>query len=627
MWIAKASDWDASHTPLSTYFIERLKQKLDPSEIISNRHRTTNGYTLVHEIISVASVTIKRVKNSNRLKSLLEEAKDKLLDTNIINDHIIGKFHPDIADFYRRINTSDLSEREIQTIYKKSKIFAARLDKEYFENIQSEIRTIDFRSKKFVRNATQIDVLIDCIIPYLLYVGYSVTALSDIAFRNIFKVNGVSTATRFLDRFKGYNNDCQLCIIVPKQFLSDFKYIKDEAEKKSLQLSEAALEEVNFLFPATKKLSIDEASFVIYLGNFSFPDPHNFIRTLYDNALRNYVIARDRMSLSLFLNFFDNVYWRFSRDIGPSIHYFNTTNATQDPLNVKNRTNTLTSTLMKLSLDFDLSFDRDADIPNIPAINDSLYYYNLAIRSKSLENSLSLLWTALESLIPYRFKDTDIENVQYFVSKSLSAGVIGRELTSFAMRFVETNTLNGGPLENNGIKCSYLSFTVSTMKAWATWLSVNYAGHTTDPFDPIKDASNLLAFEFSRLNEIYSGVHSRHGTVEYWLNKVKKSEALIKYQLDRIYLHRNQIAHTGKFINEYTNLWSHLEWYIGKLLSYAVTRFFKENSLDINKEKIFMELEADNDYVFALLETNKHKKIKDSHDLFEKVFAHSWQFF
>ena len=38
----------------------------------------------------------------------------------------------------------------------------------------------------------------------------------------------------------------------------------------------------------------------------------------------------------------------------------------------------------------------------------------------------------------------------------------------------------------------------------------------------------------------------------------------LDFQIQRIYVHRNQIIQFGDFINEYTNLWMNIEWYTGK---------------------------------------------------------------
>lgn len=103
---------------------------------------------------------------------------------------------------------------------------------------------------------------------------------------------------------------------------------------------------------------------------------------------------------------------------------------------------TLLETLDTTKRSYEFEFNIEDGIPYIQEIRDSLYYYNLALGSKSIENSLSLLWTSLETLLPYRLMNNDIENVQYFVSKSLSIGAIGREVTSFASRFINTNRAN-----------------------------------------------------------------------------------------------------------------------------------------------------------------------------------------
>ena len=90
-----------------------------------------------------------------------------------------------------------------------------------------------------------------------------------------------------------------------------------------------------------------------------------------------------------------------------------------------------------------------------------------------------------------------------------------------------------------------------------------------------------------------------------------------------IYLHRNQIVHSGKFINEYSNLCSHLEWYIGKLLSYCVLSYIKlDDKSKFNKAAIFYELEAHSENIKNQLKNNSDKKINAiSMGLSEKLRA------
>jgi hypothetical protein len=87
MWIAKKDEWDESHTDLTKYFIEKLKQRVDYEETISNRHRTTNGYTLINEITEVAFLTQKRIKSVHRLISLITESASSIIRSSITNDY------------------------------------------------------------------------------------------------------------------------------------------------------------------------------------------------------------------------------------------------------------------------------------------------------------------------------------------------------------------------------------------------------------------------------------------------------------------------------------------------------------------------------------------------------------
>ena len=99
----------------------------------------------------------------------------------------------------------------------------------------------------------------------------------------------------------------------------------------------------------------------------------------------------------------------------------------------------------------------------------------------------------------------------------------------------------------------------------------------------------------------------------------------MKYQLQRIYLHRNQIVHSGDLVNEYTNLWMHLEWYVGKLIAFSIINDLVYNNTD--QVDIFTKLEADHQHIMNLLGSRKDQKIKDNKDIFSTIFEHTWQSF
>lgn len=612
------NEWDSSHTPLSKYFIEKLKQQVDFEETISNQHKSTSGYTLIKEIIEVSKLAIKREKSINRLISLVNEAKSKTLKFSILNDYILIKYYPDIVSYYTDLNEKKLKDnsKNVNDLITKSQINFKRIEERYFNDIIDELKKIDFSEDKFERNSKIIDNLINCAIPYLIHKGYSVTSLSDISYKFIKRQSGEKAPIRILNKFRNQLSYFEFIIKTSDNGI-ELKTITDYLDKKEVTYSIILdYEDIKHNFisnihtTSSKYIKIKRQTI----------DPHNYLRNLYEISLKRYVISKSRQDLSPLNDFFDRVFWRFDTES----HKFEKSNFNLDPLNVSKRKSTLLQTLTLLSKSHNYDFDTETEIPNIEQISDSLYYYNLAIGSKSIENSMSLLWTSLETLLPYRLKDNDITNVQYFVSKMLSIGSIGRELLSFFRRYNDSNWINNKCLDSIGLYTNYINFN-GGLKTYYDFISKEYT-KKDDPFGLLNNCSPLLAKEFCRLNDIYTGKNNE--TVKYLIDKVSHSEDSISYQLDRIYLHRNQIVHSGKFVNEYSNLWNHLEWYIGKLLSYCVLEYYKlEDKNQFDKKEIFLNLEAYVDNVKNLLEINKEKKISEINKVANEILQQPWQYF
>lgn len=618
MWVSKKTDWSKKHTDLTKYFIEKVKQQVDYDEIISNKHRTTNGFTLIKEIIDVAELTLKRRKSYRRLESLLLESTDALVRSNIRNDYILQKYHNDIPEYYNDIkNKIKDDENLIKDILLKSKIFYFRLEKDYFENIKFELKSIDYESKEFYRESDRIDLIISNLIPYLLFIGYSPTSISDIAYRMVKKDFGIQTTSRFLSHFDNKRLDYSFLIFTNSES-EEFQHFKDYFDRKNIDYSSVNLQTFNRL-RVNRNLDLQPSEQVFEI-HYTCLDPHNFIRNLYEKTIRKHILEQSRTSLSFFNTFFDKIFWRFSK----SELIYQPSNIKVDPINIKRRKSTLHETLKLISEENNFNYQNK--LPIIPDIQDSVYYYNLALGSKSIENSLLLFWSSLESLIPYRFKATDIENVQYFVSKSLSVGAIGRLISSFSFRLIDSSEFDKNiDYHKLGIKPEII-FKSDKFSYWAVWLSDDTKIKTPDdPFNTFKSASNLLCKQYTYLNDLFSGYNNVF-KVKDLAEKINASQKSIEYQLDRIYLHRNQIVHSGKFINEYSNLWLHLEWYVGKLLSYCFLKYYEDpNSFE--KERVFMELEGDHDLVLNLIKNHKDKPVKDIGFAFNKLLQHTWQFF
>lgn len=618
MWVSKNTDWHHKHNDLTKYFFEKVKQLVDYDEIISNKHRTTTGLSLIKEICDVSELTLKRKKSFKRLESLILESIDSSITSNIKNDFILTKYHNDIPEYYMQLkHRIKDDENFIKDTLLKSKIFFLRLDSEYFQNLKYEIQNFDFDNQKFYRASSHLDKIIETLIPYLLFCGYSPTTISDIAYRMVKKPFGTLSPIKFLQHFKSKPAVYDFLFITEKDS-SEFASFHHYFIKKKVKFGVTNIDNVKKLFNS-RGIKIQENE-CVYEITHECSDPHNFLRNLYEKSIRRFVLQQKRESLGYFNNYFDKIYWRYSG----ANHIYQPSNVKVDPINIVKRKSTLNDSLKLISEENKLNYS--GELPIILEIQDSVYFYNLALGSKSIENSLMLLWSSLESLIPYRFKNTDIENVQYFVSKSLAIGSIGRTVSSFGFRLIDSSNFHKDlNYFNLGIKPEIV-FTPDKFSYWAVWLGDDSKLNTErDPYIFLKSSSNLLCKQYIYLNKLFSGSDNIYKTEDI-INRISSSQKSIEYQLDRIYLHRNQIVHSGKFINEYSNLWLHLEWYVGKLLSYCFLRFYNDPE-NFDKEKIFMELEGDYDLLMNMLKNHSNKKVKDIQFAYSKLFQHTWQFF
>ncbi len=615
MWTVKNDNWNDKHTSLSKYFLELVKQRVDSGELISNRHRTTNGHTLLAEIILVASLVQSNPKFKSRLTSLIDESRDTSLKSNITNDFILKNYFPDIVKYFKEFDTKRLDHsNHFSDFLHNSRVKYERTLKHYFSFLSGEIEKIDFKNEdQFIRNSETINILVDLLIPYLLYVGYSATSISDLAFRYVSRQGGFTAIEKFLKNFDIKDSEYKFLFKVPLQSL-EFKFMRDNLNEDKVKIKSVKFEKIKEkILQDGFEPKVKEELFEVTAEAM---DPHNFIRSIYDVGLKRFVASKERMSLSFFNQFFDKILWRFSK---ASEHKYIKSSIYIDPINTPFRVNTLKQTLSRLSKDYDFKFDKNSEIPHIENLFQPIYFYHLALGSKSIENSLALLWTSMETLLPYRNKSSDIENVKVFVSKSLSIGALGRDIMSLAVRFIETNKSNDNGLSSLGNP--QFGFKPSNIVSWANWLTTSFEKEN-DPYKSIKNHSNLLCKQFCHLNDVYSG---KIWTCEDLLNRIQRSSKSISYQLDRIYLHRNQIVHSGKFINEYSNLWSNLEWYVGKLLSLAVFNHLVGMNYDI--ENIYQELEGDYEQIVNLLEVNRDKKVSEIQSHYPILFEHSWQSF
>lgn len=350
---------------------------------------------------------------------------------------------------------------------------------------------------------------------------------------------------------------------------------------------------------------------VIYY-NVPTQDPVSFVRKEYEFLLRNLVISKDRRSLSAFTNFFKNSYWRKTNS---NAGLFTKIKIDSDPISVASRKSTLLLSLINNRKIKNFDDKSQLDFIKDEQTKKAVYYYNLALGSKSIENSISLLWTSLECIIPYRIHASDIENIKYLASKVFSVGSFNRDLHYLIRRIIVANQVNNGCFNDIGIGELPDFYFKDNAPNWLDWLK----NDSDKKFEKFNNISELLAYEYSELIKPIID-----GNLEFILKRIDSSKDSISFQLQRIYLHRNQIVHSGDYINEYTNLWVHLEWYVGKLLYHII----KETEIEANYhciESLFLNLESEFDYCYSYISKNKNKKIADSSKIISSLLEFDWQ--
>lgn len=609
MWIAKSNLWSKKATAFEKFAVERFIQRCDYLETINKKHRTTNGFVQIQELIRYAQLAYKRGRTVKTLISLINEAKSDLIMQNIKNDYIIGKYFGDLRQFILDYNPEHLLSSNsqpnlttLQSLLHQLKIFSIQLEKHYFDCIKTEFTQLKQDEQEFDRSATVMCNLIDLILPYVLFKGYSLSSIKGLLTRWFMKgyhiqFNKIFSIFPFkVERFSFY-------IKVDDDNVLEF--LKHNLAPE-LDIKFNTAENVSPLFVSKYEFQTNDQ---VLTYNFEAYDPHNHIRNFYDQTIKRYIVSKERSSLSYFNNFFAKTYWSFEN----KTDNINKIYLDGDPVSIDSRSSTLRKTLHECGQLSDVPYS------NSEALNNAIFYYNLALGSKSIENSILLLWTSLETILPFRIANSDIECVQHFVSTTLALGSIGRDVYSFASRFITCNSVNENILSDLGTIKFRNIYTTEGIADWYNWIANPTIA--TQHFLKVKQQSELLAYEYAKLGKMLA-----NGTLDDILNRILSSQISVFYQLQRIYIHRNQIVHSGDLINEYTNLWSHLEWYAGKILAAMVLNTVKNDNESI--ESYALQLKADYDYLMSYCERNKKKKITDMPDrIFKMLIENPWQYF
>lgn len=610
MWVPKNSTWYYSSTKLERFFIEKIIQRCDYDETISKKHRTINGFTQLKELIRLAELSKKRIRTLRTLGVIIKESKSKFIKQNIVNDIIISKYFSDLREYILNFSEDEAFKNDsldkIDTFIHNLKKYSIQLEKYYFNYIVQELKLIDFKEKvKIERYTETISKLVDILIPFLLHKGYSISTLNEVL-RSWIQSKEYISLSKFLDFFNHSEDIYELIV-----FIGNNQFDNEDIKKVIYKNGFGDIRKANdFSDDFTKPKLFGYRDEVIYYESVTI-DPVSFIRNQYDELLKNTVVNKDRKSLSIFTNFFKNSYWRKT---GSSHKSFKNIIISGDPISVTSRRGTV---FLSLIDNKSVPFNEDSSLDFIEndQLKKALYYYNLALGSKSIENSLSLLWTAIESILPYRNHKADIENVRDIFGKTFSYGSFTRDIQYLIKRIAIVNKVNKGCFNAIGLSSLPKYNRGDEMFIWIEWLKED----PLNKFKQFNSISSLLANEYMLTMKPFL-----EGKLESIFERINSSKESIEFQLQRIYLHRNQIVHSGDYINEYTNLWIHLEWYIGKFLYYIIlkTEITKEYN---NLEDLFRNLESNFEYCYSYLKKNPNKLCRDSEKILSTLLEIDWQ--
>lgn len=610
MWVPKSSSWNSSTTILEKFFIEKIIQRCDYDEAISKKHRTINGFTQLKELIRLAELSKKRIRTLRTLIILIKESKSEFIKQNIVNDEIIGKYFVDLKNYILEFNEDNSFKNDsldnIDSLLHKLRKFEIQLENYYLQYVITEFKNINFSEKdKLERTVEIITNLVDIILPYLFYKGYSISTLNEVI-RNWIITREHINLDKFLEFFNNEEAFYELIVLIGNN-QSDNTEIKNIIYKKGIgDIEKASKFDGEFIKPKIFETGDELISYQIVTK-----DPVSFIRNEYDSLLKDMVVSKDRKSLNLFTDFFENSYWRKNNS---SHTYFKNIVISGDPISITSRKSTL---FLSLINNRDISFSDDSPLDFIKnhQVKKALYYYNLALGSKSIENSLSLMWTSIETILPYRHHKADIENIRELFGKTFSFGALTRDIQYLINRIIVVSTVNNGCFNKIGVKSLPKYCVGEDLIRCIEWLK-------KDPvikFNKFNKVSPLLATEYMKTVRPLID-----GDLNLIFNRINESKSSIEFQIQRIYLHRNQIVHSGDYINEYTNLWIHLEWYIGKFLYFIILET-EMNSNFKSIEDLFINLESNFEYAYSYIEKNPTKLCTNSSKVLEMLYEVNWQ--
>ena len=492
MWVTRKDGWHKDMTSAEKFLAERIIQRCDYDESVSKKHRTINGYIQLKELVQLCDLSFKRIRTARTLASILTEAKSDLVKQNICQDRIVNIYFSDLKKFIIEYDVSKINGTTsndltaILTLSHSLKIFEVQLEKYYYSSLIKELKSIDYSdSDKTHRTLKEVSTFVDLLVSQLLYRGYAISSVNEVLRRWVEKKYRI-TISRVISFFNFHVENYQFLIRIGENTPDTADFISLIKKTKKIKLLTA--HQIQEFLPFQNHFKRDD---IVLQYEARTTDPNLHIRSQYDSLLKKLVVGKDRQTLSPFTHYFKDNFWKRLTN-----HHkkYNSASINGDPISVPSRKNTLrTSLILNSTLKFTNS--SEIDFPKNVVLQKSIYYYNLALGSKSLENSLSLLWTSLETILPYRIYNSDIECIKHILGKTLSIGSISRDLYALIERINSLNHQNNRCFDHFGIQEFGSQTRFDGLLNWYNWLTDSKK--QKEIFEAFKDCSELLAYEYS----------------------------------------------------------------------------------------------------------------------------------
>jgi len=632
--VIATSTWDDGLPALSRYFIAKLNQLVDEDEIVSNRCPVTNGLILLEELCSVARASLRRWKNGHRLKSLLAECCNKNIGLSLVDDPIISKHYGLIVDSVSTLaeqakDGTKLNQEFSRHVYDRCAAFVSAVRPTYTKTILQEMLELDFSVKTVRKRDTEtIDALLRCFVAQRLYEGYSRGYLQIPAkkmARRRYSPAAPEEIVRHLFKFFRGNNNFRIFVegdipaflaqerteaasIGHSQFFKfdddqnedDFDEIDPVSGDEGSEIDESGMSDEPAAFEAVEsgvaaansdKSAEDDP---VATGGGPTVEPSTdtdkpveeseTVDAQTDPDSDEDVIegfqfrVRGKDSFSAYLNFVKSTYTSWSLKypdtarsdvdgLWDHAYYHNGFKYAQFDFGSNSDPNVWTSRKNTLLHTFDSGAFKLQKAPNdlLKELEEPLYFYHQAHSTPFIEGSFIMLWTTLESLASNKTEKADIENIKDLFCCGLAVGAVGRRVNAFVQRLRSTGNANNWNRDSiRPTAYNQKEFSETGLSNWLAWLTAEYESDSrTDPYTTIKD-DPLLAKQFLFFNDNWKKNDDLLAIIE-------KSKLRMEYMLDRIYVTRNRLVHSGTFGSGGVAQWSHLEWYVGKLLSLALS--------------------------------------------------------